>query len=100
MSDEIKPALTPEEWEDVRLRDGCTLLSVVSDIGAFPDLAPAAMAVANHALPNGHPLKITREDVDQVEEVCAMYDRERYQHMWAVLERLSAKLAALLPPEA
>lgn len=68
----------------------------------------ATMALANHALPDGHPNKLTREDVkalrrsrvfeidpSQVFDGAVSVDREGTER----LRSLAARIEALLPPE-
>lgn len=105
MSDEIKPALTAEEWR-------------TSDLTELPryligeENAAWVAAAANHALPAGHPLKITRADLAAVREAEELYgdvwgatmnnpaeDDKASGDVYFALQRLAAKLAALLPPE-
>ena len=122
MSEKIKPALTAEEWST--LKDGYYVELSGCRIGIDTDgldvrgrfmgeeatvpreCAPALMALANAALPDDDPRKITREDV----AACRAFDF----NFWGMesdsvevrradcerLQLLAAKLAALLPPEA
>ncbi len=79
MEDSIAPALSAEEWA---FRSGITL-------GVHGSL-PRMIALANAALPDDSPYKITRGDVDAL--------RLESGPSEAFLFRLAAKLAALLPP--
>lgn len=115
MPDEIKPALTREEWSEKEHR--ISRREVMSGGKGFvidgpdpsdsvyvdsPDDLAAAVALANDALPDGHPLKITREDVAALHVVLSGYGSEFVEDGKgdvARCERLAAKLAALLPPE-
>ena len=121
MTDTIQPALTPGEWADAdgiqiaRTADG--VVSVMDwtryvggvglritggddngDIDIDPVQLPPVMALANHALPDGHPLKITRADVHALQYVAEMREMRDEQEK-SVIADLAAKLAALLPPE-
>jgi hypothetical protein len=104
-----EPALTPDEWAEQRYRDDeygegvgilrgtlCTVYD--SGEGRFPMDAGKVLALANHALPDGHPLKITRDDVLWLERVISleMYENPRLAEH---INTLRIKLAALLPPE-
>lgn len=113
MPDEpIPPVLTPEEWRDPE--------SVAALARALPTTADGiarTVAVANHALPDGDPRKLTREDIDACgmgwvagEEMARLMgeptDGEE-PHLTAArrfvaathrLLRLAEKLDALLPP--
>lgn len=113
MADEITPALTADEWArrlvvipcDGKfgpVQDATALLShglltaTSPGFALFPRIAAAALALANDALPPGHPIKITREDlrwIEDFEDACHN-DESRAWH-----RRFSAKLAAILPPE-
>jgi hypothetical protein len=118
MSDEIPPALSPEEWADVEsneigssvYRPGvyCTHLfprhrvnfAGGDDDGVIQvgnDDAPFVMALANAALPDGSPYKITRDDVEEIGEAYEHY-RDMQAPGYRAFQRLAAKLAALLPP--
>lgn len=111
MSDQqITPALTPEEWAEAlergglskdgtyylpeRAPDGLTV-GITSEIGTFFDHQelPTLIALANHALPDTDPRKITREDVELVKQAHGL------SRQIPDFDRLAAKLAALLPPE-
>lgn len=74
----------------------------VRSIAVRGDLLAPIMTFANAALPDGHPLKITREDVAALHVVLSGYGSEFVEDGKgdvARCERLAAKLAALLPPE-
>ena len=111
----IPPALTAEEWEQgfadwgvmydhsgVSLgspsRKGISVYTDGDDVDVAADQLPSLIALANHALPDGHPLKITRADVVAARRIShdsgGWTDENR-----DIVERLAAKLAALLPPE-
>ena len=124
MTEKIEPALTAEEWADViggqpltftseptlsviDAGDGIKFLaegtpiesSVMCEIDSWDTAGLAQLAaVLLNALPTGHPLKITREDVALVREVAEDYEH-RGNSTNAELLSLAAKLAALLPPE-
>lgn len=102
---DITPALSAEEWaatpafaDDSGVtvevtRDG---LVVIGDDGNGVILdAAKTLALANHALPVGHPLKITRAKLDALEAAIGRGDYEDYGAAQAVMDHL----AALLPPE-
>lgn len=99
MADEIAPVMTTEDWQT----DPCSWGICNDD----PRVLGAQIAIANNRLPDGHPRKITRADVEALSEVIAdasIYRDEMGQrgHPDPVVEqaeRLYAKLAALLPPE-
>jgi len=116
----IRPALTPEEWRDGdgygRIARMASLEASLMDWTKSPsvrargirvhcdydhdfwgDDLPALMALANDALPNDDPRKITRADVEALRgDIAELADRgggdARSLH-------LLGKLAALLPPE-
>lgn len=117
MSDEtatmIPPALTPEEWAKVQ-RDTLMPYDAFDAISAFgmsrpsnADSAVALIALANAALPDRDPRKITRADVDALRQLAGTVRIPTGDGMtfltpgggppWATA--LAAKLAALLPPE-
>lgn len=96
MSDEIRPALSPEQWADYKIVDegGLRLL----DLEAFLEEhgARGLMAIANDALRDDDPAKITADDASLARE---------YETRWAHddpeavrLRAHAAKLAALLRP--
>lgn len=104
MSDAITPALTREDWADAR-EMGNLQMFVMNTEGIPPRLLPAQhghrpaamLALANHVLPDGHPLKITREDVSNLDLASYLLDGDgRDGEMVAAV---AAKLAGLLPPE-
>ncbi len=94
MSDELKPALTPEQWRALAISgewrlDGENLLSM------RPPAIVACVAMANGALPADSPYKITRADVDALRSISDQAASEF--HVYG-LDDLAAKLSALLPP--
>lgn len=112
MSDEIKPALTPEEWKTLRDKGtivrGCNevyavgpLFQVSDGLGEdstalFPSAAPALIAMLNDNLEAGHPLKITRKDVEELEFAAHTLETEGRYHEGVAA--IATKLAAMLPP--
>lgn len=115
MADAIRPALTPEAWE--RARD-CFLSGREEGLGMEYVFAllnqefdtPQFVAVFNDALPDGHPNKVTREDVEALARTAD--NAERWIHAnngrsgdrdYVALDRARAavaKIAALLSPDA
>lgn len=116
MSEPIEPALTAEDWADVRKYGVSWVRAEAGPVhwGDWSDQEDAeVMAIANYALPDDSPYKITREDV--------AFLRVRAENCWATerhaveifrtdvaddarraamyFDKLAAKLAALLPPE-
>ena len=96
MTDRIEPALTPDQWarywmeaeEMVRDTD-----ATVQDYLAREYPNPAReIALANAALPDDDPRKITRADVHELAYMADQTDND-------ALLRIAAKLDALLPPE-
>lgn len=113
MTEDVKPALTADEWASddfgnaersgqwVYAANGFSGIVVgwknkMSGICLGEDILPAVMAVANAALPDDSPCKITRDDVALIHET---WEGDRGYMNADKLRRLSAKLAALLPPE-
>lgn len=110
MADEIKPALTPEEWaiggkehSSFRIIDGAPVRWDVCEWCAIDsDTAGEMVAIGNAALPNDSPYKITRGDVKAIKRAghygsngAAVLTPERLDELLAIAD----KLAALLPPE-
>lgn len=114
-TNEIQPALTPEEWamEKVRIAVG----EVVADHGIPADEAHKTVALANFCLPDDDPRRITAADVAELQRI-ANLDAEAFVRIFndgdghldvmdsdaanvasQSLSRIAAKLAALLPPE-
>lgn len=110
MSDEITPALSAEEWAqreavrastEISALDGSVML-VDPDAPSTVVLAegvPALMALANAALPDGDPRKLTREDVALIRGERFGGFKDDAPALWRAVDALAAKLAALLPPE-
>jgi len=84
MTDDIRPALTPEEWE----KNGPPW----QNHGAFP----ARLAFAALSL-HGHPQGFTRADVKALRVVQMQFSMADDE--WKALESLAARIEALLPPE-
>lgn len=127
MAEEIAPVLTPDEWErkhwgwaswefvEIRRRPDATRETSPLVVAAHPhgDGPPgnacittppqlaATIALANDALPDDSEYKITRADVQELLAIGAALDSPEVtmsEEGWYV-QRLAAKLAALLPPE-
>jgi hypothetical protein len=108
MSDEtIPPALTAEQWE--RWTRGETI-ELARSRGARVTRHPATyssyvhphadMALANAALPDGDPRKITHGRVQLLRDYAAFFRREGLEHpRLAEMDAFADALAALLPPE-
>jgi hypothetical protein len=115
----IPPALSAEEWAEGTARHGEPLLAYVAMEGqrlsvydqgdeadVAPELRPAAIALANAALPDDSPYKITRADVEALlarpHPEADMYHAGQLCCDVALrnerLSALAAKLEALLPP--
>lgn len=115
MSDELKPALSAEEWTSRALTERADLSayldgSVAKNLRLVtsncesgsaaifePNELPGLIALANDARRDDDPGKITRADV-VVLKLSAEGDHECYEN-FANLRALAAKLEALLPPE-
>lgn len=123
----MEPALTPEEWAERRIAPlSCDEIAIYDDgdgleFATYPDATARAarkgllgkyklaiwddagiaglIALANVALSDDSPYKITRADVDRLLLIAAEIRRGLAYGPDAVdLERLARKLAALLPP--
>lgn len=111
MSEELEPALTAEEWRGVG-PSGVghpPMPSTLDDITYLDDDdLPKAVAIANFSLAVDSPYKITRADIAFVDAIVrgspqpdtATSEGRLINVGLQSLRRLSAKLAALLPPEA
>lgn len=118
----IAPALTPQEAKDERIiipspvaMPGHFMLFEIDSRGLAISVSGSRdvalthadcvrlAAIANHALPDGHPLKITREDVNELASIARdhqyPYGPSGRIDEGDILAKLAAKLAALLPPE-
>lgn len=95
MSDKIEPALTAEEWTDYFA--DCKYHNDEGSIDAR--LEAQMVAMSNNRLPADHPLKLTRQDVLDVQRACDIIEEVDDGHVWRRYCRLRDKLAALLPPE-
>jgi hypothetical protein len=115
MSEEIAPALTPAEWnEALRSNAAATVMlrRQVEEAGAAPaaDVTThlrAAVALANHLLPEGHARKITWPMVDALRSAITVYheavgstfgELRVQQYPWDAMATTTSVLAALLPP--
>jgi len=118
MPGKIKPALTADEWRDRvgiinwpttgEREEGCAFIDFDGDLCITYDTAVCAqgvrseevkvvLALANHALFDGHPIKITRDDVRLLRAIADDYEFRGTSDN-EDLNKLAAKLAALLPP--
>lgn len=118
MRETVKPALSPDEWDGgetawprvslATTRSGPLRVSDHDDncVTVEDRDLPAVMALANAALPAGHPNKLTHADAEVLARLTGLgYGAlgtypGGYAAALTVLTRLGAKLAALLPPPA
>jgi hypothetical protein len=109
MTDRIEPALTEEEWanngEDVVGGYLDWESGVIDTSGTYvsrgPRFIPALIALANAALSDSDPRKITREMVDDL-RMAASGLRHEYGSVdedAASVDRVSDVLESYLPPE-
>ena len=97
MTDNIKPALTPEEWADFRVY-GEPVILVNADPPyhtIIPEKRHHVAAVCLH----GQPFGFTREDVRMLGEAFEMVNQRTMTDIdetW--LRSLAARIEALLPP--
>ena len=112
MGTTVRPALTPDEW--YRRQSGAVLSQTIGDethvIVADPDqqlvsvTGPnelhALAALANDALPDDDPRKLTQTDLTVLGILLERLDRHqpKTQRLVALAESLYTKLWALLPP--
>ena len=104
MSDTIKPALSPFQWNSIR-RDGdvwsVTTAQMPLDAGSVPRVtrasAPLYLALANHALPDADPRKITRNMVNALREIAD--DSPWDESLGLVLNGIAEVLESYLPPK-
>lgn len=95
---DIKPAMTPEQWESTysryaEIRSASYLLDCEEDYFA-------KLAICNWLLPDDDPRKITREDVALLRGCADFFRREKLEHpRLAELDAIAGKIAALLQPE-
>ena len=95
----IEPALTPEEWHILRLRSAGKMIGetvrgfLVFD--QYKEDQVAAIAVANAALPDSDPHKITWAMVDDLREVDGRLDDDALRPL---VVRIADVLASYLPP--
>lgn len=123
MSDELKPALTPEEWRDAEVRPAFAqardrnpaadaIFQFYADKYGYADYLkqddlPKVIALANAALPDDSPYKITPLDVERLRNAARSMRAGIPVPAFAPLDylttgdllRLADKLAAILPPE-
>lgn len=64
-----------------------------------PAVLLVQMAIANNRLPDGHQLKLTRDDVRTLCDATGFADTTEAQDNARAIDRVAAKIAALLPPE-
>jgi hypothetical protein len=105
-SDEISPALTPEQWaawdrgdpyiELRRLPNG--RIGVQQERFRNDPLPLATISFANASLPDGDPRKFTHDDVQTLAEVIGYIEAQGMEH--EDVDAIVAKLMAILPPRA
>ena len=104
MSETIKPALSPFQWNSVR-RDGdawsvTAAGQMPSDSAWVPRVtratAPLYLALANHALPDSDQRKITRNMVNASARPLTM---RRDENLGLLLNGIADVLESYLPPK-
>lgn len=118
MSDKIEPALTPDEWREIRkaaTEAGTDSLSLIYDDAIGPTDATRAYCIAinNFALPDSDPRRITREWVNGL-RARAANSRDSYRHgqdlmntrimedarrAYELFDAIADALESYLPPE-
>jgi hypothetical protein len=108
---EIAPALKPEEWKDRRCGavsvdhvDGETHVVVTDPDGEIvsvsgPEEVFALLALANDALPDGDPRKITHAKVRVLVKFASEIRGGHSSEDWDALRQLTQTLNALLAPD-
>jgi hypothetical protein len=105
MSETIKPALSPFQWNSIR-RDGdvwsvTPTAQMPLDPASTPRVsratAPLYLALANHALADTDPRKITRNMVNALRETAD--DQPWDENLGAVLNGIADVLESYLPPK-
>ena len=97
MTDHIEPALSAEEWARLQTADYLGFLMETND--EILDRPAQAIAVANAALPDTDPRKITREMVATLRDVTAPGSASGFETN-AELTSLADALESYLPPPA
>ena len=95
--DPIEPALTAEEWADFARSSRLARTGMLEAVLGSGQL-PKVLAMANAALPDGDPRKITPQDVLDLQSMSNTMDYEPVMYSGDI-DRIAAKLAALLPPK-
>jgi hypothetical protein len=116
MTDNIHPALTPEEWkEQYAVRPEGTAMwpisfhreyrglhiPVTADVALTvekPKTIIAIMAAANASLPDDDPRKLTRDMVDDLRDAAAFYADNHRSSMFRAVKRVADAIEAILPP--
>lgn len=109
MNDTIEPALNAEGWETLTPLSGVDWRAIGQQFGVLGS-PPTLIALANAALPDSDPRKITRAAVEVIRKFAYWHHHaavpampERYQYLaraeisYALL--LADALASYLPPE-
>lgn len=100
MTDEIRPALTLEEWERIASDSEYFQPSTIEDLRVLDESdLPRAVAYANNLLPDDSLYKITRADVEMLRAAAAAAGDATDFGFMEGLEQFAVKLGALLPPE-
>ncbi|HZF66846.1 MAG TPA: hypothetical protein VEZ47_02290 [Gemmatirosa sp.] len=113
MADAITPALTTAEWQEALAAPGAAaalLQRHVQGAAGASDATEhlrAAVALANHLLPEGSPRKITWPMVDALRAAIGVYydavgstfgELGTQQYPWDAMQTTTSVLASLLPP--
>jgi hypothetical protein len=96
----IEPALSPEEWANLSVFKGETAaqhrIMLALNGGGTVAHMPATIALANAALSDDDPRKITWAMVDEIREAASFIHEVSEEQ--PKLKRIAAALASYLPP--
>jgi hypothetical protein len=105
MSEKVEPALTPEQWRqrgtDVAYlaHDGVWIYPGSPEVLVSGRDIPALVALANAALPHGHPGKLTRTHVNWLREEADVLKRNGAGAGALMATEIADALESYLPPE-
>lgn len=97
MSEKIEPALTSQQWAEVESYDGPLFYDEAIQ-NCPPESLPYLIALANAALPDSDPRKITREKVDAL-RITLLNKGSAFGKGFGLVNQIADALSSYLPPE-
>lgn len=99
MANDVTPALTPEQWREVRSYAEWNDGPIDSAVGDTDEIRFYLVALNNHYLADGDSRKFVRRDVRELEIIAGLMERTWGAQQLRGMRSIITRIAALLPDE-